>query len=641
MDLNQLKGYKILVKKDAGECNVYASQNLQKYIEKTTGITLPIVSDDSIFEPPFFSIGQTLPFAAATGNFDRKTLIHDGFRVFKDKNDNVYFDSLTDRGVMYAVFDFIEKYLGVRFLTARVEHIPTVKEIDIDNLDYVSIPSFAYGGYTAGELFGQNPKRCRIDYDFYAKMRAREVYTKIPEKIGGPLSIYGRNGSHNFSYYCPPLKWVDKHPEWYKWTAINLNVTPIIDLTNGITDDGKIDESMKESVIKVVIDEFKKDIDAHPEVETFVFTQEDSSVEVTHEKHAKLKAKYGSSGILIRFCNILIKEMNKYAMEKYNKTVKLMTFAYSYTRFPPVKEENGKYVPIDETVRCDDNLVIQFALFGNAYYHYFHEKQRPEIKQIIDGWRSIAKRFWFWAYDIDFAHFHYFFDTFHTINDNMRGFKKLGIEYLFMNAGEANGIWQMKIRSYAYSKMIWDVNLDANELMDEFIKLYYGVCADKVKEFIKLFHDTYTSIIESGREIVFILRGSNENVENNPIEMLLGGLKLTDEMYELIEKSNYTPELKKDMIRRVAEIRSTALKMIYNRFYDYYPNASKEQRIALRDEFIKTVKLIDIPDEIQQSGDGWRLLDQYIPEMEDAHGNYETGKAEKERLKISWVPDDI
>ena len=639
MNLSELKKYKIVLPENAGECNVYASENLKKYIEKTTGIELPIVTD-TMATPPFFSIGATKQFAVATGDFDRSQLIHDGFRIFKDQNDSIYFDSLSHRGVMYAVFDFIEERLGVRFLTARVEHIPAVSEIDISNVDKVSVPDFALGGYTAGELFGQKNHVALIDYDYYAKMRNRELYTDIPERIGGPLNVYGRNNSHNFCFYCPPLKWVDKHPEWYKWTAINLNVTPIIDLTNGITDDGELDESMEESVLKVVIDEFKKDIDSHPHVETFVFTQEDSAVEVEHEKHAKLKAKYGSSGILIRFCNVLIREMNKYAMEKYNKTVKLMTFAYSYTRKPPVKMVDGKYVPIDETVRCDDNVVIQIAAWGNSYYDYFHEKQRPEIKEIIAGWGAICKRFWFWAYDIDFAHYHYFFDSFHTINENMRGFKKLGIEYLFMEGGECNGIWQMKIKAYVHSKMLWDVSLDANTLMDEFIDLYYGVCADKVRELISLFHNTYKSIIDGGREVYFCMRTSSEDVENNPIEMLEGGLKLTDEMYELIEKSSYSPELKKDMIRRVAEVRMTPLKMIYNKFYDYYPNASKEERLAMREDFIKTAKLVDIPDMNHMSGGGWRLLDQYIPEMDEVHGNYEEGLEAKEQHQAGYVPDD-
>ena len=136
------------------------------------------------------------------------------------------------------------------------------------------------------------------------------------------------------------------------------------------------------------------------------------------------------------------------------------------------------------------------------------------------------------------------------------------------------------------------------------------------------------------------MRTSSEDVENNPIEMLEGGLKLTDEMYELIEKSSYSPELKKDMIRRVAEVRMTPLKMIYNKFYDYYPNASKEQRIAMREEFIKTAKLVDIPEKNHMSGGGWRFFDQYIPEMDEIHGNYEAGLGVKEQHQAGYVPDD-
>ena len=641
MTVTELTSYHILLKKDAGECNRYAADNLQKYISLTCGVTLPIITEGENCAKHVFSIGGTELFQKYTGDFDRSALIHDGFRIFSNDNGDIFFDSLSHRGVMYAVFDFIEVELGVRFLTSRVEHIPTVSEIDLSGLNRVSIPSFEMGTEDYSEIFGQYGPESAVDMDLYCKLRARDLFTPIDEKYGGPLPYHARNSFHNFHFYCPVLEHVEKHPEWYRFLNVNAVLTPTIDLTNGITEDGKLDETTEESVIKVVIEEFKKDIDANPHAEIFGFTQEDSALNVDNEKNRDWEARFGRSGILIRFCNVLIRELNKYTQEKYGKTIKLSTFAYSTSRYAPMKTVNGERVPIDETCICDDNLIIQYALFGNAYYSYFDPRQRAEIKDIIADWRKIAKRFWFWAYDIDFAHYHYFCDSFHTINDNMRGFKDLGIEYLFMECGGGSGNWQTQMRGYAYLRKIWNVDLDANALLDEYIDLYYNIVGDKMREFIKLFHEHYKAINEAGeREVYFSTRASCEDVENNPIELLLRALEITDEMYAIVDAAPLDEAMKKDMIRRVAEVRMTPLKMIYNKFYDYYPNETKQTRIRLRDEFIKTARLVDVPDKFLHSGGGWRFFDQYIPEMEERHGKVEEGLSAGEAHKAGYIPEN-
>lgn len=642
MTIQELTQYRIMLPADAGECNRYAAENLQRYVKKSCGVELSVIDDDLPVNSPFFSVGDTQPFQENTGDFDRSVLVHDGFRIFMSESRDIFFDSLSQRGVMYAVFDFIEKELGVRFLTSRVEHIPLVDEIDLSDIDRVSLPSFAMGTENFSEVFGQNGPTSAVDMDFYCKLRARDLFTPIDEKYGGSLPYYARNSFHNFHYYCPPLKYVNTHPEWYRFLNINERITPTIDLTNGITEDGRLDESMEESVAKAVIEEFKKDVDAHPEARIFGFTQEDSNLNVVNEKNRTWEKKYGRSGILIRFCNVVIRELNRYTQEKYGKTVKLSTFAYNNTRYAPMKEVNGERVPIDGTCICDENVIIQFALFGNPYYSYFDQRQRPEIRQIIEDWQKIAGQFWFWAYDMDFAHFHYFIDSFHTINDNMRGFKDMGIQYLFMECGGGSGNWQTQMRGYVYLKKLWNVELDADALLNEYIDLYYNIVGDKVREFIALFHDNYRSINEAGeREVIFGTRNSNEDIENNPIEMLLQALAITDEMREIIAAANLFEEQRKDMLRRVAEVRMTPLKMIYHKFYDYYPEESKENRIALRDELIQTAKLVDVPNEFLLSGAGWRLLDQYIPEMDEIHGAYEEDRAKVEAHRAGYIPDDV
>ena len=641
MTIQELKQYKILLPEQASECNQYAAENLQKYVKATCGFELKIVRENESVHSPFFSLGDTEMFRAKTGEFDRTVLVHDAFRIFMSEEGDIYFDSLSHRGVMYAVFDFIEAELGVRFLTARVEYIPTVREIDLSGINRVSIPSFEMGSENCAEVFGQHGPESAVDMDFYCKMRVKDTFTPIAAKYGGPITYYARNSAHNFFNYCPWLKYVNDHPEWYRFLNICNELRATIDLTNGITEDGELDETMDESVAKAVIEEFKLDIDAHPEAEIFGFTQEDSILNVDNEKNREWEAKYGRSGILIRFCNVVIRELNRYTQEKYGKTIKLVTFAYSDTKYAPLKEVNGQRVPIDETCVCDENLIIQIALFANPYYSYFDDAQGVEVKQIISDWSKIAKRFWFWGYDMDFAHYHYFIDSFHTINDNMRGFKDIGIEYLFMECDGGSGNWQTQMRCYAYMKKMWNVELDADDLLNEYIDLYYNIIGDKMREFIALFHDNYRSINEAGeRLVIFGTRSTSEDIENNPIEMLLRALEITDEMREIVEKAELSDELRRDMLRRVAEVRMTPLKMIYNKFYEYFPNESKENRLAMRTEFIKTAYMVDVPERFLLSGCLWRFFDQYIPEMDEIHGNYEEGKGIEKEHEVEYIHDN-
>ena len=182
MTLDKLANYKILLSAEAGECNQYAAENLQRYIYETCGIHLDIVRDHEGAMEPFFSIADTKLFLENNSDFDRSMLVHDGFRIFMDGGGNIFFDSLSQRGVMYAVFDFIEKELGVRFLTSRVEHIPNVTEIDLSDINRVSVPSFEMGTENFSEVFGQGGPASAVDMDFYCKIRARDLFTPIDEK---------------------------------------------------------------------------------------------------------------------------------------------------------------------------------------------------------------------------------------------------------------------------------------------------------------------------------------------------------------------------------------------------------------------------------------------------------------------------
>ena len=366
-----------------------------------------------------------------------------------------------------------------------------------------------------------------------------------------------------------------------------------IDITNGLCDDGTVNEKMSESVVKTVIDEMYKDVVTHPDVTTFMLTQEDGSDYFDDENNRRLAAKYKRGGLLVRFCNAVIRGVNERAKKNLGKTVKLMTFAYDYAKDAPVKRENGKIVPIDESVVADENLVIQFALFSNAAYNYFDERQE-EITKTTREWGYVAKEFWFWAYDIAFNNYFGYYDSFKNIDANVKGFKNYGITYLCMQgSNDSRKSWQCNMRAYAYRQLMNGSKKSANRLIDEYIDGYYSVAADNVREFMRLFSDNYAKKIADGEDIKFTTFGNFTNGENNPYDMLQKAIKAIEDGERKINE-RFDGKEREIYLKRLAGVKTTPLDLIYLNYYSYFPGGNEADRAKKREEFVVTAQFAEI-----------------------------------------------
>ena len=271
-----------------------------------------------------------------------------------------------------------------------------------------------------------------------------------------------------------------------------------------------------------------------------------------------------------------------------------MTFAYDYAKDAPVKNENGKVVPIDESVVADKNLIIQFALFSNAAYDYFDERQDEEILRAMKEWKAIAKEFWFWAYDIAFNNYFGFYDAFKNIDANIKGFKDYGITYLCMQgSNDSRKNWQCNIRAYAYRQLMNGSKLTANRLMNEYIDGYYSVAAESVKAVIKLFSDNYAELLKAGKDVRFTTFGNFANGENNPYDMLLKAVKAIEDG-EAAVCAKYDGNEREVYLKRLAAVKTTPLDLMYLNYYCYFPNGNESDRARVRENFVSTARYAEI-----------------------------------------------
>lgn len=552
-----------------------AEEILKRYVGKILGSEFSEGCDGDRFF--VLSIDKNLPSAH-----------YDGF-VIEPQGKNVRICGKTERALIYAVYEFAERFLGAKFLTADCEILPSKTEITVTEYSYE--PLFEMRTYLIGDTFGKTANQ-----EHMAKTKVKDVFTPAEQAFGGPAQVYGRNVCHNFHHYVPFEKYGKSHPEFYREIDVVWEKQVTVDITNGLTDDGTIDETIEESVVKSVVSEMYEDVKARPDVSVFVLTQEDGPVYYDNERNRQLAAKYKRSGLLIRFCNAVVREVNRLAQKELGRTVKLSTFAYDYTKDAPVKYENGEILPIDDTVIADENLIVQFALFSNAAYDYFSPCQNEGVLKPMKEWRVVAKEFWFWAYDIAFNNYLAFYDSFKNIDANIKGFREYGLRYLCMQGcQDSRKNWQCNARSYAYRQLMNGSPLSAEELLDEYFAGYYSVAADSVKEFIGIFENNYAKLKADGKDVRFETFGNFSNGENNPYSMLCESIAAIERGEEKISEA-YDGAERERYLKRLAAVKLTAYDLIYLNYRYYFPACSEEERVAAREKFIAVANYAELDD---------------------------------------------
>lgn len=568
----QLKNYSVNAAGLNEETRRVAVCVVKKYIAAVTGAN---VCEENGENKIFLVVDSAL-----------KTTHTDGFTIVPDGKD-VIITGKTQRAIVYAAFAFAEECLGVKFLTADCEIVPKMDSFTVREYSYE--PLFEMRTYLVGDTFQELASQ-----DFMAKVRVKDVFTEPDEAHGGKIEVYGRNVCHNFHYYVPYEKYGKTHPEFYRHITVNGEEMTTIDITNGLNADGTVNENLKESVVKSVIEEMYKDVAARPNVNIFSLTQEDGEEYFDDENNRKLAEKYKRSGLLVRFCNAVVRGVNERAKRELGRTIKITTFAYDYTKDAPVKYDTGEILPIDDTVIADENLIVQFALFSNAAYDYFDPRQDAEILRSMKEWKVIAKEFWFWAYDIAFNNYFAFYDSFKNIEANVKGFKAYGISYLCMQgSNDSKKNWQCNIRAYAYRKLMNGSRLSAGELIEEYLNGYYSAAADGVKEVINLFSSAYAEKLSRGEDIRFTTFGNFSDGKNNPYDMIVKALNALENAEKKITE-RYEGEEKEIYLKRLAGVKTTPLDLIYLNYYYYFPNGNEDERAKAREKFIETARYAEI-----------------------------------------------
>lgn len=437
---NGKTNYEIRIPENANKQVKFAATELQKYIRKISDVELPVVSENNADESQ-----------KAIVIFENQELSAINTVSFNsDENKNILISGGNAQNTLYAVYEFLELQLGCKWFSPEVEKVPTLKTVSVSApLNYVYTPEITTRTMHS-KLFYDN-------HNFADKHKV--THEAFPNYV--PTARV-----HTFHRFVPERDFYKKHPEYYAKRGDRRLHTQLC-LTN-------------QEVLQIVKDSVKAYFERYPEAHVISVSSDDNTQYCQCEHCSKIDKEEGSnSGTMIRFVNEVAKEFP-------GKTIS--TLAYQYTRKP------CKTKPLDNvlitlcSIECDRSAPI--------------EEKCTDFSEDLMGWKELSNNIRIWDYTTQFTNFLAPFPNIHTLQPNIQFFRDNHAKWIFEQHSH-NPSELFELRSYLTAKLLWNPDLDAEELINEFVNGYY----EEAGSFVKKYIDTIHKEIQNNKDFFLFLYG--------------------------------------------------------------------------------------------------------------------------------------
>ena len=300
IDKNNFLEYGILT--DGTPSAEYAKEELQKFIEKCCGFRLT----DYTGQAHCISLGENELSKAVIAKYDLADLNGEGFYILP-QDGNVYIFGASAKSVIFGAYEFLEKYLGVRFISTDFCHTPVHGCLEIADEVVKRVPISAQRLYLSHTV---DDRTLSLRYKFSAD------FTPDCSDLGIKSKWYSKIPTgHNSEFYVPYEKYKDSHPEFfniYRYELFRTLTMRELCYSNGLTEDGEWDESVETSVLSVATDSMMRFMEEDQDVEYFMFGRADNEdCRCRCPRCEKAREKYGDAGIMVVFMNAIAKKLRQ------------------------------------------------------------------------------------------------------------------------------------------------------------------------------------------------------------------------------------------------------------------------------------------------------------------------------------------
>lgn len=587
-----------------------AGNFLKLHLEKATGASLTM---ETGFEnktwnenEKYIVLGSTEWFHQAGLTMPAEDLGFSGYYI-KTVGNTIFVNTEHEFGYQHAVLRLLDAFIGYEMYSPDMIVYKTAKAtVKLQNYDIVEKPDvelhasgnnlvdkdamYGMGFLDRGNIFvsiqGKNSKpsvhnsmeileyaedKQGVTIDVQGWISTAGSYSS---KSGGGISqicytggaSYGVKPSENDSAYQEFVDGKQAREELAETT-----ISALVDVVaNVMIENLELEENKNKSVI--------------------TFTQEDNRTTACNcWKCEEERERYNnaSSASIIKFVNRVNRKVQAYLQEKADreKTPKrnldLLFFAYQWTEVAPaIKNAQGVWEPIDNDVKCDENVAVYLAPISAEYNVSFYEEENTITRDKVEAWNVLSSKTYFWLYQTNFHHYFYPFDSIDSMLETYRLCKQNGMTFLY-NQGQYTeyacpySAFTM-FKEYVDSKAGFDVNVNLEELTDDFFANYFGagnVAMRKYYNQLCAHMDTLkTKYASSYNGSVYT--GIN-NIEFWPYGTLNSWDKLIKEALLAIEPYKYTePTLYQTLYEHITRESLFVRFVLLDKYSEYYSSTT-------------------------------------------------------------------
>lgn len=481
---NGKSAYTIIMPSQPTIVEVQAAKVLQDYLFRISSVKLPVGYDSQ----------KPVAKEILVGNVQRAEVKDVMYAVLKDdgvliktNGKKLIITGGSKKGVLYAVYTFLDKYLGCRKYASDVTVVPKKKIISLPSINDQQLPAFSFRETFYNDAYDP-------EYMDWHKLHSFEGR-------GTDKSQWGY-WVHTFHSLLDPKEYGAAHPEYFSFYngQRHAGLIPSWDGKN-VQPEAQLCLSNPE-VLEIVCKNLKTAIDKKPEALYWSVSQNDNVNYCKCDKCAELDKKYAAfapedkmysthggekypalgSGSIIWFINQVA--------ERFPDKI-ISTLAYQYSRVPPkdiVPAKNVNIMLCSIESSRNDPMEIGDTSFASD----------------LRGWGKITNNILIWDYTIRFSNLLAPFPNLRVLQPNIQFLRRNNVSALFEQGNIQKGGEAAPLRAYLIARMLWNPDINIQKEMDEFLKVYYGIAAPDVKEYINLLHDNN----QSGKGVKMSIFGS-------------------------------------------------------------------------------------------------------------------------------------
>jgi hypothetical protein len=357
------------------------------------------------------------------------------------------------RGILYGVYEMLDRFVGVRWLAADETLLPDGMRFSIPEAGFEFRPALEYREPFFTEAF---------DGEWSARNRMNSSHAKLTETHGGKVTYVGF--VHTFNQLLPPEEFFPAHPDYYsEIDGRRISERTQLCLTNA-------------DVVRIAGERALSWLRENPGANIVSVSQNDWRNPCQCRECSRIDEEEGThAGSLLHFVNQVAE-----IIEAEFPGVWVDTLAYTYTRHAP------------RTVRPRRNVVVRLCSIECCFSHPLAScPENSSFKEDTEDWARVAHTLHVWDYVTNFSHYIMPFPNLRVLKPNIQFFVSNNVRGIFEEGNYSEGGHGefAALRSYLLARALWQPDCDLDSALDEFLHGYYGNAAGPIREYIDALHD--------------------------------------------------------------------------------------------------------------------------------------------------------